>query len=153
MFDGFMGNSSMEAYTFPNGQIFITVFVYMSQMLLLRFLVAMFNNRYKIVFENLDFLKRKNIINLKNSSSYDKQIGAITTSFFPINILLLPFIFPILILKNDRLNDSVLKVEYWCLISLYFGLIIGFSIPILPILFLKSVGNSIYIMTVVKKKN
>jgi len=121
-------------------------------MLLLRFLVAMFNNRYRIVFDNLDFLKRKNIINLKNSQSYDKRIGAITTSFFPINILLLPFIGPILYLKNDRLNDSVLKVQYWCLISLYFGLIIAFTIPILPVLFLKSIANSIYIMFFAKMK-
>jgi len=30
MFDGFIGNSGMENYTFPVGQVFITVFVYIS---------------------------------------------------------------------------------------------------------------------------
>ena len=122
-------------------------------MLLLRFLVAMFNNRYRISYDNLDFIKRKSIVNLKNSSSYDPQIGAITISFFPINILLLPFIFPILILKNDRLNDIVLKVEYWSLMSLYFGMIILSTIPALPLLFLKSIMNSIYIMSFAKKSS
>ena len=30
MFDGFLGNSEMVNYTFPVGQIFITIFVYIS---------------------------------------------------------------------------------------------------------------------------
>jgi hypothetical protein len=69
-------------------------------MLLVRLLVAIFNSKYRKVFENQDFLNRLTIINLKNSSSFDKNIGAISISFFPINVFLLPFILPIMYFKS-----------------------------------------------------
>ena len=115
-------------------------------MLLLRFLASMFNNKYKKVFENQDYLNRLAIINLKNSSSFDKSIGAITTSFFPINIILLIFIAPVMMMQNDRFNDAVLKAQYILLVGLYCLLALFGSIFILPILFFKSISNSIYIM-------
>jgi len=52
----------------------------------------MFINRYKFVYRNLDALRRMNIIKLKNSASYDKTYSAVTVTFFPISIILLPFI-------------------------------------------------------------
>jgi len=120
-------------------------------MLLLRFLAAMFNNKYKKVFDNQDFLNRLTIINLKNSSSYDKRLGAITTTFFPINSILLIFIIPVIYLRNDRLNEMVLKAQYFLLIMLYCLLALMASVFILPILFFKSVANSFYILFKTKR--
>jgi hypothetical protein len=120
-------------------------------MLLVRFLVAMFINKYKKVFLNQDFLNRLEIINLKNATSYDRLMGAITTSFFPINIILLPFMGPILFFKSERLNDSILKAQYLILLICYCILSITLSLVIMPILFIKSLLNAGYIMNHTKR--
>jgi len=97
IFDGFNGKQNFGDYTYPQGKVFITVFVYVFNILLLSFLVAMFINRYKFVYQNLAALRRMNIIKLKNSSSFDAGIGGVTITFFPISILVLPFIIPVVI--------------------------------------------------------
>ena len=144
MFDGLVGNLDYTGYTLK-GKIFLTVFSFLSTMLLLTFMVAMFNNRYQIVFKNLDFLRRLNIIKLKNSVSFDPFLGGITTSFFPINIILLPFIVPILVLKNKALNDLILKSQYVLMGVLYALLALLSCAVIIPLLYFKTCVNSIYI--------
>lgn len=94
----------------PFGKIFISVFVYIFNILLLSLLVAMFINRYKVVYVNLESLKRMNIIKLKNSSSYDAIYGGVTITFFPVSIIVLPVIIPVVIFKSERLSDLILKV-------------------------------------------
>ena len=110
IFDGFNGNADFHTYKIPTGELYITAFVYIFNILLLSFLVAMFINRYKFVYKNLAALRRMNIIKLKNSSSYDNISSAVTITFFPISILVLPFILPVVIFKSDRLNDFILKI-------------------------------------------
>ena len=96
IFDGLNGNQDFEQYKYPLGKLFITLFVYVFNILLLSFLLAMFINRYKYVYKNLAALRRMNIIRLKNSSSYDASIGGVTITFFPVNVLALPFIVPVI---------------------------------------------------------
>ena len=146
IFDGFNGKQKFDEFTFPEGQSFITVFVYIFNILLLSFLVAMFINRYKNVWKNLDALRRTNIIKLKNSSSYDRLIGCITITFFPISIIVLPFILPVVLFKSERLNDFILKIQYGFMIIMYCLLAIIISIPMIPILYAKSMINASYIM-------
>ena len=76
----------------------------------LSLLAAMFINRYTLVFKNLDAYRRFNIIKLKNSVSYDKFVGGVTLTFFPINIIMLPFIIVVVGLKSPRASDTFLKV-------------------------------------------
>lgn len=151
VFDAFIGNQNYDEFTFPTGVIYLTFTAYVSQMLLIRFLVAMFISKYKKVFKNQDFLNRLTIISLKNSSSYDKRIGAITTSFFPINIILLPFIAPILYFKNDRFNDFILKAQYFVLLGLYSLVAFVMALVLMPIIYLKSVINAAYIVKATKR--
>jgi len=145
IFDGFNGKQNFDHYKYPQGKVFITIFVYIFNILLLSFLVAMFINRYKFVFKNLAALRRMNIIRLKNSSSYDLLSGGVTITFFPISILVLPFIVPVVVFKSERLNDFILKIQYAFMILFYCAIAIFISIPILPLLYFKCVFNAIYI--------
>jgi len=70
----------------------------------------MFINRYKVVWTNLEALRRMNIIKLKNTNSYDKLFGGVTITFFPISIIMLPFVIPVVVFKSERLNDFILKM-------------------------------------------
>jgi hypothetical protein len=73
-------------------------------------LTSMIINRYRMVWKELDAYRRFTIIKLKNSISYDKFIGGVTLTFFPINIIMLPFS-PILIaLRSKRVSDIMLKI-------------------------------------------
>ena len=60
--------------------------------MLMTFLVTMFINRYSFLWGNLDAVKRMNIIKLKNMSDYNPLVGGITNTFFPISVIILPFI-------------------------------------------------------------
>lgn len=145
IFDGFNGKQRFDDYTFPEGQVFITLFVYIFNILLLSFLVAMFINRYKVVWKSLDGMRLMNIIKLKNSSSYDKLYGGVTTTFFPISIIVLPFILPLILFKSERLNEFILKIQYGIMILMYCFLAVAVSVPIYPLMYVKCVINSIYI--------
>jgi hypothetical protein len=47
---------------------------------------------------------------LKNSISYDKFIGGVTLTFFPINIIMLPFSLILTALRSKRGSDIMLKI-------------------------------------------
>jgi hypothetical protein len=145
IFDGFNGKQDFTQYQFPQGKIFITLFVFIFNVMLLSFLVAMFINRYKFVWNNLDARRRMNIIKLKNTNSYDRLYGGVTITFFPISIIMLPFVIPVVVFKSERLNDFILKIQYALMILMY--CILGFciSLPIIPMLYLKLIMNAIYI--------
>jgi hypothetical protein len=113
--------------------------------MLLSFLVAMFINRYKVVWTNLEAMRRKNVIKLKNTNSYDKLYGGVTITFFPISIIMLPFVVPVVVFKSERLNDFILKMQYALMILMYCLLGFMISIPLIPLLYLKLIMNAIFI--------
>jgi len=53
---------------------------------------------------------------MKNNLSFDPIIGAVTTTFFPINVIMLPLMLPVIIVKNKKLNEMVNKLQYACMI-------------------------------------
>jgi len=145
IFDGLNGRQNYDTYQQPQGKLFITVFVFMFNILFLSFLVAMFINRYKYVFHNIDAIRRMEIIKLKNTSSYDALYGSVTITFFPISIIVLPFLVFVVLFKSERLNDFVLKLQYTALMLMYCLIGFVFSLPLLPLIYLKSITNAIYI--------
>ena len=84
--------------------------MYVFSFMLMSLLVAIFINRYKILWKNIDAMKRMEFINLKNTKNFDQLFGGVTMTFFPINILLLPFILPVVGFKSMRLNEFILKI-------------------------------------------
>jgi len=97
------------------------------------------------VFKNLDAYRRFNIIKLKNSVAYDKFVGGATLTFFPINIMVLPFILPIIILRSTRLSDTLLKLQYVVMMLIYCVIAMTFIVPVSPILYCKVITNATYI--------
>mmetsp|Transcript_11821 Transcript_11821/g.18205 ORF Transcript_11821/g.18205 Transcript_11821/m.18205 type:complete len:272 (+) Transcript_11821:948-1763(+) len=147
IFNAINGNQEFENYNYPQGKIFIAVFAYLFNILLLSFLVSMFINRYKYVYFNIDALRRMNVIKLKNSSSYDPTIGGATLAFFPVNFFLLPFLPFFLFFRSERFNEFILKTQYFLMIVSFCLIAIVIAIPIYPLLYLKCVGNAFYILT------
>jgi len=120
--------------------------MYIFKILLMSLLAAMFINRYKTVWVNLDAYRRFTIIKLKNSISYDKFIGGVTLTFFPINIIMLPFSLILTALRSKRGSDIMLKVQYSIMMVLYCIISAIMFIPTAPILILKIYTNCIFIL-------
>jgi len=86
-----------------------------------------------------------NIIKLKNTNSYDTLYGGVTITFFPISIIMLPFVVPVVVFKSERLNDFILKIQYAVMMLMYCMLGTVVSIPIIPMLYFKIIVNGIFI--------
>ena len=82
---------------------------------------------------------------MKNSVAYDKFVGGATLTFFPINILVLPFIVPIIFLRSARLSDTLLKLQYVVMMLMYCVIAMTFVVPVSPILYCKVAANAIFI--------
>ena len=123
----------------------MAIFQYLSKVIFMGFLITMFVLRYVKVHKSIEADKRRDIIKLKNVLDNDLTYGAVTMTFFPINIILLPFLVPLLIMKSERLNDTILKVQYFVLILCYISLGAVISVVLIPLLYLKTILNSAYI--------
>ena len=115
------------------------------RIMLFSLLIAMYVNKYLRVSQNLVALKRYSVLRMKNSISYDEQLAGIVCSFFPINILMTPFIIPLVILRSKRMNDFLLKLQYTLMCSIYAGVMGVFSLIVVPLLYVKMLSNSIFI--------
>ena len=140
LFNGLTANQDFASYR-TAGQIFVGAYAYTFFFLLLSFLVAIFVNRYKEIWGNIEAVRRMDIIQQKNSLSFDPMIRGVTMTFFPINILLLPFIIVVVGFRSSRVSDLILKVQYAIMIVIYcfFGALI--AIPVCPLLLLKAIVN------------
>lgn len=92
------------------GKFYITTFMFIFKVLLLSLLASMFINRYKHIYNNLEAIRLQKIVNLKNSIIYDKYVGGVTQSFFPMNIIMVPFMLPLAYLRSTRMSDFILKL-------------------------------------------
>ena len=115
-------------------------------------LAAILINRYKTVWVNLDAYRRFNIIKLKNSISYDKFIGGVTLTFFPINIIMLPFSLILTALRSKRGSDIMLKIQYSIMMVLYCIISAIMFVPAAPILIIKTYTNSVFIFLTNKRE-
>lgn len=146
LFNAINGNPLFEKYKIPVGQIYIAIFMYIFKVLLMSLLASMFINKYKQVWKNLDAYRLLKIIRLKNSVAYDKYIGGATLSFFPINVIVTPFIIPIMNMRSQRASDFLLKIQYILMILMYLVLAFCMIAPMVPVLYCKIMVNSVYIL-------
>jgi hypothetical protein len=152
LFNAFNGNIDFTLWTTPIGQIYIVIFMYMFKILLMSLLAAMFINRYKTVWVNLDAYRRFTIIKLKNSISYDKFIGGVTLTFFPINIIMLPFSLILTALRSKRGSDIMLKIQYSFMMIIYCLISALMFVPTCPLLIFKIYTNSFFIFFTNKRE-
>ena len=146
LYSTFNGKSVLDKYQTVFGQIYINSYMYVFEICLMALLVAMFINKQQNVIKNLDAYRRFNIIRLKNSQSFDPAIGGLCLTFFPINIVAIPFMVPIMLFKNPRISEFTLKLQYTALLGLYSLVAVCLIILMVPYLYMKCVVNGIYIV-------
>lgn len=112
---------------------------------------AMFVYKYKKVYELLPSIRNLNTIKTKNALSYDSTLGAITLTFFPINVLNLLFVAPVLFFRSKRISDFLLKIQYVFIVLIYAFVGLLLLVALSPILVLKMVLNSVNILLTNKR--
>lgn len=122
------------------------------KVMLLSLLVAMYINKYRRVYVNLDAIKRYSVIQLKNTIEYDQAVGAVTCTFFPINILVIPFLLPVVLYRSEKMSEVLLKTQYTLMAVIYTVILMMIAVPVFPFLYVKLIVNSMYIMFANKRQ-
>jgi hypothetical protein len=146
MFSAFNGEQDFGAFEEWQGQTFLILFILINFILLLNLLIAMFSNTYQRIYENKNAIRLKRILEMKNHLSHEPIIGSVTTTFFPINILMIPFMPVVILVKNKKLNEMVNKIQYSGLIFLLSVAITILQFCLTPIMYAKIILNSFNIM-------
>ena len=69
---------------------------------------------------------------MKNHLSYDPIIGSVTTTFFPINIVMMFLWIPVIAVKNKKLNEMINKLQYAIMIFMESFVIMLYQIIMAP---------------------
>jgi len=83
---------------------------------------------------------------MKNHLGFDPLIGSVTSTFFPINVIMLIPMIPVILVKNKKFNEMVNKVQYAGMILLQAFVIMIFQIMLSPFMYSKMIINSFNIM-------
>jgi len=108
--NAFLGHSKSEVFSYPWGLMYILTVTFVLKILFFSLLVTMFILRCLEVSKNIDAKKRMEIIKQKNISGYDDVYGAITMTSYPVNVVIIPFMASIVMMKSQRLNNTVLLI-------------------------------------------
>ena len=145
VFNMIIGKIDITYYHYPLGDSYLLAASFIAKILLFSFLVAMFVLRYFHVWQNIEATRRMDIIRLKNSQHFDPLYGCITMTYFPINIILLPFVVIVLVLKSERVNNSILQMQYFLLVIAYLFVAVALTVVLVPLLYFKIVANSVFV--------
>mmetsp|Transcript_624 Transcript_624/g.717 ORF Transcript_624/g.717 Transcript_624/m.717 type:complete len:184 (-) Transcript_624:66-617(-) len=111
----------------------------------------MFSNTYTEIYLNRNAIRLKRILEMKNRFSYDPIIGSVTSTFFPINIVMLLFMYPVVVVKNKKFNEMINKLQYGLLILFYSVAIFFLQVFLAPFIYAKLILNAINIMLISKQ--
>ena len=74
------------------------------------------------------------------------MIGSVSSSFFPMNIVILPFIPVITSVRNRNTNETFNKMQYSFLVLLYSEMLLIFQLVLAPIMMVKLILNTLHLM-------
>jgi len=74
------------------------------------------------------------------------MIGSVSSSFFPLNIVILPFIPIIASVRNRNTNEIFNKMQYSFLVLLYSLFFLAFQIILIPFMMIKLFLNTLHLM-------
>ena len=151
LFTTMNGKNDFDKFVFPQGKVYMLSALFILKILFIALIAAIFVNSYRKQHKKLNSIKNFHILQYKNSSGYDSIYGAISLSFFPLNVILGPFFIPVIVLKSKLISDFVLKLEYVILMTFYVSFGAFFLLAVSPILYIKTIVNSAHILK--KNKN
>lgn len=94
------------------GYIFISVYLIVSSVLLLNFLIAILSTTYSSIQEQKNGLYIQEVIQHMQRNGYHPKYSSLVTATVPFNILFLPLTPLIISTKSETLNNIIQHVQY-----------------------------------------
>ena len=90
------------------GWIYLILFLVLTNIVLINFLIAILSNKYTEMEPKKKLLYNRNILRIKQIQAEDKYYSCLISSFVPLNFLMLPFVPFIVISKSEKLNHILM---------------------------------------------
>mmetsp|Transcript_23462 Transcript_23462/g.26892 ORF Transcript_23462/g.26892 Transcript_23462/m.26892 type:complete len:116 (-) Transcript_23462:827-1174(-) len=94
------------------GYYFLIVFLIVSNIVLLNFIIAILSNTYAQLKDVNKALYLNEVVKVRNIFEYDKYYMSIVALFIPLNYLFLPVVPFVIFLKSKTLNKILLHIAY-----------------------------------------
>ena len=95
------------------GYIYMTLFLILTMIMLLNFLIAILSNTYRILTDVQIGLYLRKVLYLRQRISYDENYSWIVSAVPPLNILVFPFIPLVVYFKSRTFNNFILVFQYF----------------------------------------
>lgn len=131
------------SFTKNVGYIFLVIYLTVSTITLLNFLIAILSNTYDFLQSHKNALYLREVILLRQKYCFNQKYSSIVSAFVPLNIFALlmdPFI---ICLKSKKLNYLCLVFEYVILGLLSIALFFAISVILIPISYVILVMNKL----------
>ena len=132
-----------SSFTKSLGYIFMAVYLTVSMITLLNFLIAILSNTYDFLTEHKNALYLREVIFLRQKYCYNAKFSSIVSAFVPLNIFALlmdPFI---ICCKSKRMNRIFLIFEYTILGLIAIILHLTISLILVPISYIILIFNKL----------
>ena len=129
-------HSSVEAVSPEFGYVYLTLYLVITNITLLNFLIAILSDIYTFLQEKSTNLYLKQIVKVKQYLDDDKYYSSLVAAVVPFNFLIIPFAPFIILCKSEKLNKVLM---YYCYLPALFVGSVGFifrSLLVLPISYL-----------------
>lgn len=94
-----------DTFTYYVGHIYLTIYLVVSMITLLNFLIAILSNTYALLTEQKNALYLKEVILLRMRYKYNKKYSAIVSALVPLNALMMVFNPLLILFKSQMLNQ------------------------------------------------
>ena len=140
LFSASLGNFSFSMFDDPNNVVssfnsyaYLVLFLVISNVILLNFIIAILTSIYEVLKAKSTIIYLTQIVKWRSVFGYNEYYSSMISLFIPLNIIMLPLVPFILILKSKKLNLILLHISY--VPVLIIGTIVFFWISIILIPF------------------
>ena len=136
-------DAASSSFTKSLGYVFMTIYLTVSMITLLNFLIAILSNTYDFLTEHKNALYLREVVVLRQQYCYDAKFSSIISAFVPLNIFALLMDPAIICCKSKRLNKLCLYFEYAILGIIAIVLFFVISAILIPFSYIALVYNKI----------
>ena len=137
-FDFTILDSSDKGTVVPD--LYLISFLVITYILALNLLIAILSNTYNDLSVRANILFLSEVLKLRSTLEYDKDYGAMVSTFPPWNVLILPSI-PFYITKKHTysMNQTLFYVDYVPVLFISSALYMGVTFALLPLAWLRGI--------------
>lgn len=142
-FDFYIYDHSNMVLESEYGYVFIGLFLIITNVVLLNFIIAILSNTYNQLQVVSKAMYYKEVIKMRNIFEFDKYYSSLISFFIPYNALFLPLMPFVMCCKSKRLNNFLLNAAYLPIAVIGIIIFFVFACILAPISYFALVGSTL----------